>query len=66
MTDDEKEDVHKNWLYLNDEFDIDVPPALTSFTKYRASLAHKVRLNLITLNILSTSCIQYFTVKSCF
>ena len=66
MTEDEKEDVHKNWLHLTDEFMIDVPPPLTSFTKYRASLAHKVRLNLITLNILSTLCTQYLTGKSCF
>ena len=42
MTDEVKEDVHKNWLYYDDTYLIDVPPSLTDFAKYRASLGHKV------------------------
>ena len=42
MTDEVKEDVHKNWLYYDDTYLIDVPPSLTDFVKYRASLGHKV------------------------
>ena len=42
MTDEVKEDVHKNWLYYDETYLIDVPPSLTDFVKYRASLGHKV------------------------
>jgi len=42
MTEEEQEDVHKNWLYYDDTYLIDVPPSLTDFVKYRASLGHKV------------------------
>ena len=42
MTQEEKEDVHKYWLYYDDKYMIDVPPMLTSWVKYRASMAHKV------------------------
>ena len=42
MTIDEREDVHKNWLYYNSSYMIDVPPFATKLTQYRASLGHKV------------------------
>lgn len=43
MTISEKEDIHKNWLYYDDDWMIDVPPALTSIIKFRATLGHKVQ-----------------------
>ena len=51
MTKEEIENVHKNYMNYNDKFLIDVPPSLTDFRKYRASLAHKVNLHLIYLFI---------------
>ncbi len=42
MTAAEREDAHKNWLTFNDTYMLDIPPEMTSITKYRASLGHKV------------------------
>ena len=53
MTKEDIENVHKNWINFNDEFLIDVPPTLTDFRKYRASLAHKVCRHLNFLFIVS-------------
>ena len=53
MTKEDIENIHKNYMNYNDEFLIDVPPSLTAFRKYRASLAHKVCRHLNFLFIVS-------------
>lgn len=41
MTIDERENIHKNLLSFNKEFDLNVPPPMDNILFYRATLAHK-------------------------
>ena len=42
MTVDMREEVIKNFIYLNETHIINIPTELTSIVSYRASLGHKV------------------------
>ena len=41
MTIDERENVHKNLLSFNKEYDLNVPPPMDNILIYRATLGHK-------------------------
>jgi hypothetical protein len=41
MTIDERENVHKNLLSFNKEYDLNVPPPFDNILVYRATLGHK-------------------------
>ena len=51
MTIDDTEDVHKNWLFYNDTYLIDVSPSMTDIVQYRASLGHKINHQFQDVNV---------------
>jgi hypothetical protein len=41
MTVDERENVHKNLLSYNKQYDLNIPPPMDNIMVYRATLGHK-------------------------